>query len=206
MSTPSMAVLIIMDGLALNPSTRGNAVAAARTPVLDRLMAAYPMSRLLTSGRDVGLMDGQMGDSNVGHLNLGAGRIVKQYVLRILDAIDDGSFFENPVLIQAVDGVKARGGALHILGIASPGGVHGHSRIVEAVARLAKARGVERVFVHAFTDGRDVPPTSGLGQIAELEESLTAQGLGRIASVSGRYFAMDRDRRWDRTKKAYDAV
>jgi len=195
-----------MDGLALNPSTRGNAVAAARTPVLDRLLAAYPMSRLLTSGRDVGLMDGQMGDSNVGHLNLGAGRIVKQYVLRILDAIDDGSFFENPVLIQAVDGVKARGGALHILGIASPGGVHGHSRIVEAVARLAKARGVERVFVHAFTDGRDVPPTSGLGQIAELEESLTAQGLGRIASVSGRYFAMDRDRRWDRTKKAYDAV
>src|SRR5690606_11434713 len=109
LSTPSMAVLIIMDGLALNPSTRGNAVAAARTPVLDRLMAAYPMSRLLTSGRDVGLMDGQMGDSNVGHLNLGAGRIVKQYVLRILDAIDDGSFFENPVLIQAVDGVKARG-------------------------------------------------------------------------------------------------
>src|SRR5690606_11908222 len=118
-------------------------------------MAAYPMSRFLTSGRYVRLMDGQMGDSNVGHLNLGAGRIVKQYVLRILDAIDDGSFFENPVLIQAVDGVKARGGALHILGIASPGGVHGHSRIVEAVARLAKARGVERVRSEERRVGRE---------------------------------------------------
>ena len=206
MNTPSMAVLIIMDGLALNPSTRGNAVAAASTPVLDRLMARYPMSRLLTSGRDVGLMDGQMGDSNVGHLNLGAGRIVKQNVLRILEAIEDGSFFENPVLVQAVESAKARGGALHILGITSPGGVHGHSTIVEALARLAKARGLERVWVHAFTDGRDVPPTSGLGQISELEAALESQGLGRIASVCGRYFAMDRDRRWDRTKKAYDAV
>lgn len=201
-----MAVLVIMDGLALNPETRGNAVAAARTPVLDRLMATYPMGKLVTCGRDVGLMDGQMGDSNVGHLNLGAGRIVKQNVLRILDAIDDGSFFENPVLVEAVEGVKRRGGALHVLGIVSPGGVHGHTRIVEAVARLAKGRGVERVFVHAFTDGRDVPPTSGYEYISGLEEVLAAGDLGRIASVSGRYFAMDRDRRWDRTQKAYEAV
>lgn len=206
MTYPSMAVLVIMDGLALNPSTHGNAVAHAKTPVLDRLMSTYPMSRLAASGRDVGLMDGQMGDSNVGHLNIGAGRIVKQYVLRILDAIDDGSFFENPALIQAVDGVRERGTALHILGIVSPGGVHGHTRIVEAVAQLAKKRGVERVWVHAFTDGRDVPPTSGHQYIAGLEATLKEQGLGQIASVSGRYFAMDRDRRWDRTQKAYEAV
>lgn len=206
MNTPSMAVLVIMDGLALNPSTRGNAVAAAKTPVLDHLMATYPMCRLAASGRDVGLMDGQMGDSNVGHLNIGAGRIVKQYVLRILDAIDDGEFFQNPVLVRAVQGVKERGTALHILGIVSPGGVHGHTRIVQALASMAKTHGVERVYVHAFTDGRDVPPTSGYEYIKELEAALKERGEGVIASVSGRYFAMDRDRRWERTKKAYDAV
>lgn len=196
--------LIIMDGLALNPSDKGNAVKAARTPNLDAYMSTYPWSRLAASGRDVGLMEGQMGDSNVGHLNIGAGRIVKQYVLRILDAIDDGSFFDNPVLIEAIDRAREVSGALHLLGIVSNGGVHGHTRIVEATIRLAQQRGVERVFVHAFTDGRDVPPQSALEHIEQFEASLP-EGV-RVATVSGRYFAMDRDRRWDRTQKAYDAL
>ena len=193
-----------MDGLALNPEKRGNAVHAARTPTLDRLMASHPWSRLAACGRDVGLMDGQMGDSNVGHLNIGAGRIVKQYVLRILDAIDDGSFFANEALTRAADAAKARGSALHVLGIASPGGVHGHTRIVASVAKLAKDRGVERVYLHAFTDGRDVPPKSAREHVRELL-SLLPEGV-KVATVSGRYYAMDRDKRWDRTQKAYDAL
>ncbi len=202
--SPKLAALIIMDGLGLNPSAEGNAVHAAKTPVLDALMASRPWSKLAASGRDVGLMDGQMGDSNVGHLNIGAGRIVKQYVLRILDAIDDGSFFANPVLTKAADDAAKRGKALHVLGITSPGGVHGHSRIVAAVTKLAKDRGVKDVYLHAFTDGRDVPPMSARDQFQELLALLPADV--QIASVSGRYFAMDRDQRWERTKKAYDAV
>jgi len=202
--TPNLAALIIMDGVALNPREEGNAVRAARTPVLDRLFATCPWSTLSASGRDVGLMDGQMGDSNVGHLNIGAGRVVKQYVLRILDSIDDGSFFENRALVEACERAAKSGKALHVLGIVSPGGVHGHSRIVNAAARLAKARGVENVYLHAFTDGRDVPPKSALEHFKEFLSQLPP-GV-RVASVSGRYYAMDRDQRWERTKKAYDAV
>lgn len=206
MRAAPLVALIILDGLALNPSERGNAVMAARTPTLDRLMATYPWSRLSASGRDVGLMDGQMGDSNVGHLNIGAGRVVKQNVLRILDAIDDGSFYENPVLVEAVEKAAVGKRALHLLGLLSPGGVHSHSRIAQALVTLAKRRGVAEVYIHAFTDGRDVPPTSGLGYVKEFEAWLREEGAGKIASVSGRYFAMDRDRRWERTKKAYDAI
>ncbi len=203
-STPAPVALIIMDGLALNPSDKGNAVKAARTPNLDTYMETYPWSRLGAGGRDVRLMEGQMGDSNVGHLNIGAGRVVKQYVLRILDSIDDGSFFENKALIDAVDGAKERGTPVHIMGLLSPGGVHGHMRIVEALIKLAIDRGIEQVYIHAFTDGRDVPPKSGLEQLSAFEHSLPPQA--KVATVSGRYFAMDRDRRWDRTQRAYRAI
>lgn len=201
-----LAALIIMDGLAMNPSERGNAVKAASTPNLDRLMDQYPWSLLSASGRDVGLMDGQMGDSNVGHLNLGAGRVVKQYVLRILDAIEDGSFFQNEALTQAMETARRDGVALHLMGLISPGGVHSHSKIAEALVQMAKDKGVERLFIHAFTDGRDVPPKSGLGQLQAFEDTLSQVGLGTVASVSGRYYAMDRDRRWDRTEAAYRAI
>lgn len=201
-----MVGLIIMDGLALNPSERGNAVKAARTPVLDRLMATRPWSRLQASGRDVGLMDGQMGDSNVGHLNLGAGRIVKQYVLRILDAIDDGSFFQREALIDAMEYAKGASKRLHVIGMVSPGGVHSHTRIVAALAELAKERGLKDVCFHVIMDGRDTPPRNGYGYLEEFESRLQAIGVGKIASVSGRYYAMDRDLRWERTKAAYDAI
>src|SRR5690625_175026 len=198
--------LIIMDGVGLNPSKRGNAVIAASTPNLLHLYKTYPHAKLAASGEDVGLMPGQLGDSNVGHLNIGAGRVGYQYALRIQNEIKDGSFFENEALKAAVEGAAASGRRLHLMGLVSDGGVHSHVDHLVGILRMAKQAGCKDVFVHAFTDGRDVPPTSGQQFVADLEATMRELGLGRVATVSGRYFAMDRDRRWERTQRAYDAM
>lgn len=198
--------LIILDGCGLDDNPVGNAVRAARTPTMDWLYANTPHSTLSASGGSVGLMDGQMGDSNVGHLNLGAGRIVYQDVVRISKTIEDGSFFKNPVLLGAVRHAKANDSALHLMGLVSPGGVHSHSEHLYALLRLAKQEGLSRVYVHAFLDGRDVPPSSAAQYLADLEAAIKQIGVGKIATIAGRYYAMDRDKRWDRTEKAYRAL
>jgi 2,3-bisphosphoglycerate-independent phosphoglycerate mutase len=195
--------LIVMDGFALNPSTRGNAIAAAKKPTLDSLFATRPWSRLTSCGDAVGLMPGQMGDSNVGHLNLGAGRVVYQYMLRILREAESGRIYENAVLRRVIDTAAQGNGRLHFMGLVSHGGVHSHSAHLFALLRMAKERGVKQSFVHAFTDGRDVPPTSGKEYVTELAEFARQLGNAHIATVSGRYYAMDRDRRWERTQKAF---
>lgn len=199
-------VLIILDGFGLSDKEAANAVKAARTPTVDWLNLHAPNSTLSASGSSVGLMDGQMGDSNVGHLNIGAGRIVYQDVVRISKAITDGDFFENTTLLAAMEHPQKTGGALHLMGLVSPGGVHSHSEHLYALLRMAKTRGLDRVYIHAFLDGRDVPPSSARGYLAELEKEIKAAGVGRIASISGRYYAMDRDRRWNRVEKAYRAL
>src|SRR5690554_1545201 len=198
--------LIILDGFGLRDSTEGNAVSAAKTPNVDWLNEKAPHSHLAASGGSVGLMDGQMGGSNVGHLNIGAGRIVYQDVVRISKAIASGEFFTNPTLLAVMEHPKKTGGALHLMGLVSPGGVHSHSEHLYALLRMAKEHGLERVFVHAFLDGRDVPPSSAHEYLADLEEQIEQIGIGRVASISGRYYAMDRDRRWDRVEKAYRAL
>ena len=203
---PSTVVLVILDGWAIGPDYPGNAILAASTPVMDRLQASYPMTTLRCSGRDVGLPDGQMGNSEVGHLNLGAGRIVYQLITRIDLAIEDGSFFENPALLAAVERASQPGRTLHLLGLIGDGGVHSHQRHLEALLELAARRRLERVAVHAFTDGRDTEPTSGLEFMRRLLARMEELGTGYVASISGRYYAMDRDKRWDRTRRAYDAI
>lgn len=199
-------ILIIMDGFGESDQLDGNAIASAKTPNIDRLARSYPKTTLGAAGLDVGLPPGQMGNSEVGHLNLGAGRIVYQDYTRINLAIEDGSFFDNPVLTGAIDGVLERGGALHLMGLLSDGGVHSHNSHLYALLSLAKARGIERVSIHAILDGRDVPPRSALGYFRELEEMIDAAGVGKVATVAGRYYSMDRDRRWERTKLAYCAM
>jgi len=199
-------VLVILDGWGIGRDEPGNAVLAANTPVMDWLQSAYPTTSLLTSGRAVGLPDGQMGNSEVGHLNIGAGFIVYQWISRIDKAIEDGEFFSNPAFNAAIDQCLEIGTNLHLLGLIGDGGVHSHSRHLFALLDLAQRHGLKSVLVHAFTDGRDTSPTSGSGFIAELEDKLAATGGGRIASISGRYYAMDRDKRWERTKLAYDAI
>ena len=198
--------LIILDGFGLSEHVEGNAVKAARTPTVDWLNSSAPRNVLSASGGSVGLMDGQMGDSNVGHLNIGAGRIVYQDVVRISKAIASGEFFTNPTLLSVMEHPKKTGEALHLMGLVSPGGVHSHSEHLYALLRMAKEHGLERVFVHAFLDGRDVPPSSAHEYLADLEEQIEQIGIGRVASISGRYYAMDRDRRWDRVEKAYRAL
>ncbi len=198
--------LIIMDGFGESEKTEGNAVAAAKTPNIDRLKSSYPFTTIGAAGLDVGLPPGQMGNSEVGHLNLGAGRVVFQDYTRINLAIEDGSFFRNPVLIEAMDGAKERGSALHLLGLLSDGGVHSHNAHLYALLKLAKERGLERVWIHAILDGRDVPPRSALGYFRELEEEIRSIGGGKVATVAGRYYSMDRDRRWERTELAYRAM
>jgi len=201
----SPVALIVLDGWGMNPNPKANAVAQARHPNFDRYWSTYPHTTLTASGEAVGLIEGQMGDSNVGHLNLGAGRIVYQTLPRIDRAIKDGSFYDLPAFRQAVD--QATGGkALHIMGLVSDGGVHSHIRHLFALIDLAKRAGVERLYVHAFLDGRDVSPTSSPGFLAALEEKLTSSSIGQIATVSGRYYAMDRDKRWERTEKAFLAL
>ncbi len=199
--------LIIMDGFGIGDSSdKNNAVAIANTPVIDSLLQKFPHSQLEASGEDVGLPDGQMGNSEVGHTNIGAGRIIYQQLTRITRAIKDGSFFKNEALLKIVRDVKANGGALHLMGLVSPGGVHSHCDHLYALLQLAKQEGVSEVYVHAFLDGRDVPPKSAEPYLQELEDKCKEIGVGSIATVSGRYYAMDRDQRWDREQKAYEAI
>lgn len=199
-------VLVILDGWGIGREEPGNAVIAAETPVMDQLLSQYPQTTLRTSGEDVGLPAGQMGNSEVGHLNLGAGFVVYQWITRIDKSIRDGEFFENPTLCSAIDSCIARDSTLHAMGLVSDGGVHSHTRHLVALLQLAKQRGLGRVAIHAFTDGRDTAPHSGRGFVAGLEEAIREIGVGCIATVSGRYYAMDRDKRWERTKLAYDAI
>ena len=205
-AAPRFLVLAVLDGFGLAPAGPHNAISMARTPAWDALWAAGPRAKLSASGEDVGLPDRLMGNSEVGHLNLGAGRIVNQPQVRITKAIRDSSFLDNPALRGACDHARATGGALHLLGLVSDGGVHSHLDHVPGFLALAKASGLARVFVHAFTDGRDTPPSSGASHLARLEAMLAGAGVGKVASVMGRYWAMDRDRRWERTERAWRAL
>ena len=199
-------VLVIMDGWGVAPEGAGNAISLADTPVYDHLVATYPYGELQTSGRAVGLPDGQMGNSEVGHLNIGAGRIVYQDLTRITVAIEDGSFFENRVLHQAFVKAVGRGSRVHLMGLVSAGGVHADMGHLKALLAMAVREGARDVVLHAFLDGRDTPPKSSPGYLAEIQASMDELGAGRYGTISGRYFAMDRDTRWDRTKLAYDAM
>lgn len=200
------AVLMILDGYGLNEKTEGNAVAEAKTPVMDSLMKEYPFVKGNASGMAVGLPDGQMGNSEVGHLNMGAGRIVYQELTRITKEIQDGTFFENPALLKAVENCKKNDSAFHMFGLLSDGGVHSHNTHLYGLLELARKNGLEKVYVHCFLDGRDTPPASGKGYAQELEAKMAELGTGKIASVMGRYYAMDRDNNYDRVKLAYDAL
>jgi 2,3-bisphosphoglycerate-independent phosphoglycerate mutase len=196
-------VLIVLDGFGYSPRLNGNAIALARTPHFDEWYAKYPNTLIEASGEFVGLTAGQMGNSEVGHLNIGAGRVVRMDTSRIDYAIESGQFFDNPALVQAIEHANSRKSALHLIGLVSHGGVHSSQEHLYALLRMAKARNVARVFVHAFLDGRDTAPDSGAGYVAELLDTMNEYGVGRIASVVGRYYAMDRDKRWDRTEQAY---
>ena len=199
-------VLLILDGYGLNDKVEGNAVANAKTPVMDKLMKEYPFVKGYASGLAVGLPDGQMGNSEVGHLNMGAGRIVYQELTKITKSIEDGDFFENEALVDAVNNVKANNSALHLFGLLSDGGVHSHNTHLYGLLEMAKRNGIEKVYVHAFLDGRDTAPTSGKEFVQELCDKMKEIGVGQVATVSGRYYAMDRDNNWDRVEKAYDAI
>ncbi|OUP04607.1 phosphoglycerate mutase (2,3-diphosphoglycerate-independent) [Anaerofilum sp. An201] len=203
--TPLM--LCILDGFGWVPGeTYGNAIVAAKTPNLDKLFASYPYTTIGASGMDVGLPDGQMGNSEVGHTNIGAGRIVYQELTRITKSIQDGDFFENEALKAAMTSARENGKALHLMGLLSNGGVHSHNGHLYGLLEMAKRLGLTEVYVHAIMDGRDVPPDSGKGFVAELEEKMAEIGVGKIATITGRYYAMDRDNRWDRVEKAYAAM
>ena len=199
-------VLMILDGYGLNDKTEGNAVALANTPVMDRLMREYPFVKGNASGLAVGLPEGQMGNSEVGHLNMGAGRIVYQELTRITKEIEDGDFFRNESLLEAVENCKKNDSALHLFGLVSDGGVHSHITHIYGLLELAKREGLSRVYVHCFLDGRDTPPASGKGYVEQLEEKMKELGVGQVVSVMGRYYAMDRDNRWERVQKAYEAL
>lgn len=198
--------LIILDGFGNNPDGYGNAITAANTPVLDELFASCPSTSIGASGMDVGLPDGQMGNSEVGHTNIGAGRVVYQELTRITKSILDGDFFQNPALVGAVENCKKNKTALHLMGLLSDGGVHSHNQHLYALLELAKRHGLSDVFVHCFLDGRDVPPSSGATFIKELYQKTQEIGVGKIGVVTGRYYAMDRDNRWERVQKSYDAM
>ena len=199
-------VLMILDGYGLNDRTDGNAVAQAKTPVMDQLMKEYPFVKGNASGLAVGLPDGQMGNSEVGHMNMGAGRIVYQELTRITKEINDGDFFKNQALLDGMENVKKNNSDLHLYGLLSDGGVHSHITHVYGLLELAKREGIKNVYVHCFLDGRDTAPTSGKGFIEALEAKMAELGVGKIASISGRYYAMDRDNRWDRVEKAYNVL
>ncbi len=199
-------VLMILDGYGLNETANGNAVAGAKTPVMDKLMAEYPFVKGNASGMAVGLPEGQMGNSEVGHLNMGAGRIVYQELTRITKEIQDGTFFTNEALVKAVENCKANDSALHAFGLLSDGGVHSHNTHLYGLLEMAKKNGLSKVYVHAFLDGRDTPPASGKDFVIALEEKMAEIGVGEVATVCGRYYAMDRDNNYDRVKCAYDAL
>ena len=199
-------VLLILDGYGLNDKVEGNAIAMAKTPVMDRLMKEYPFVKGNASGMAVGLPEGQMGNSEVGHLNMGAGRIVYQELTRITKAIEDGDFFTNEAFVKAVANCKENGSDLHLLGLLSDGGVHSHIEHLYGLLELAKREGVTNVYVHAFLDGRDTAPASGKGFLEQLQAKMDEIGVGKIATISGRYYAMDRDNRWERVEKAYNAI
>jgi len=204
MKTPT--TLIIMDGFGLNSDVMGNAVSNASTPRLDQFFAECPGCTLSASGLDVGLPEGQMGNSEVGHTNIGAGRVVFQDLPRITKSIENGSFFENEAYLEVMADCRERNSTLHLMGLLSDGGVHSHITHLYALLRMAKAQGLNKVLIHVFLDGRDTAPTSGLDFVTRLVRQCEAIGVGRIATVSGRYYAMDRDRRWERVQKAYDAI
>jgi len=199
-------VLVILDGWGYAPPSKANAIALARKPNYDRLLHEFPNTLIHTSGRYVGLPEGQMGNSEVGHLNIGAGRIVQMDITRIDMMIANGDFFTNPVLLEAVKNARAGGRRLHLCGLVSDGGVHSHQNHLYALLRLAKQNGVERVFVHCFMDGRDTLPTNGASYIEALQQKIREYATGKIASLSGRYYAMDRDKKWDRELKAFNAM
>ncbi|MBE6732074.1 MAG: 2,3-bisphosphoglycerate-independent phosphoglycerate mutase [Ruminococcaceae bacterium] len=198
-------VLMILDGFG-NAPEKGNAIVAAKTPNLDKIFAENPVTEIGASGMNVGLPDGQMGNSEVGHTNIGAGRIVYQELTRITKSISDGDFFENEAFLNAIENVKKTGGALHLFGLLSDGGVHSHNTHLYGLLELAKRNGLKDVFVHAFLDGRDVPPSSGKDFVVELMKKCKEIGVGQVATVMGRYYAMDRDNRWERVEKAYAAM
>ena len=202
----SPVVLAILDGWGHRESTEANAIATAKTPIFHSLQTAYPNTLINTSGKDVGLPDGQMGNSEVGHLNLGAGRVVPQELVRISDAVEDGSILENEVLVDACTKAKAVGGKLHLVGLCSEGGVHSHLKHLIGLLQLAKSNGIDDVCVHAITDGRDTYTTEGIKALNKIQDAIDKIGVGKIVTLSGRYFAMDRDRRWDRIRQAYDIM
>lgn len=204
MSKP--VVLMILDGWGINPECNNNAACQSKTPNLDRLFATCSHASLKCSGEAVGLPDGQQGNSEVGHLNLGAGRVVYQDLLRITRAIEDGSFEQNEAFVKLVNRLKRDGKALHLMGLLSDGGVHSHQNHLYALLQMAKNAGLEKVYVHAFMDGRDVSPTSGIGYLEQLQAKFDEIGVGQLATVSGRYYAMDRDKRWERVEKAWKAM
>lgn len=198
-------VLCIMDGFGKNPSDYGNAIVTAKTPNLDKLMSEFPMTYIGASGMDVGLPDGQMGNSEVGHTNIGAGRVVYQELTRITKSIKDGDFFKNEAMVNAVQKAIDNGTSLHLMGLMSDGGVHSHNSHIWAIVELAKKMGLEKVYLHCIMDGRDVPPTSGKDFLADAQAKLDEIGVGKIATVVGRFYAMDRDNRWERVVRAYNA-
>ena len=201
-----LTMLMILDGFGINENEEANAVKLANTPNIDKLMKTCPTTKIYTSGLNVGLPDGQMGNSEVGHTNIGAGRIVYQELTRITKSIEDGDFFSNSELVDAIENCKKNNSKLHILGLLSDGGVHSHIRHLFATLELAKRKDFENVYIHCFMDGRDTPPTSGENYIMKLEEKIREKGIGKIASISGRFYAMDRDKRWNRVQKAYAAI
>ncbi len=201
-----LTMLMILDGYGINENEKGNAISVANTPVMDKLMKQNPNTIIKTSGLDVGLPEGQMGNSEVGHTNIGAGRIVYQELTRITKSIEDGDFFSITEFVKAIDNCKKNKTKLHIMGLLSDGGVHSHIRHLYAILELAKRKDFEDVYVHCFLDGRDTPPASAESYIVKLEKKMAEKGVGKIASIAGRFYAMDRDKRWERLQKAYDAL
>jgi 2,3-bisphosphoglycerate-independent phosphoglycerate mutase len=202
----SPVVLVIMDGWGYSEEAEGNAIAAANTPIVDSLWAAYPRTLIQTSGKNVGLPDGQMGNSEVGHLNIGAGRVVPQELVRISDAVEDGTLLSNAALLRICAEVRQRESTLHLVGLCSEGGVHSHLSHLFGLLDLAKEQGLSQVCIHAITDGRDTKPTDGLAAIGKIQDYVAKVEVGRISTLSGRYYAMDRDHRWDRVQKVYDLM
>ena len=202
----SPVVLVILDGWGYREKAEANAIASAQTPIFDSLQAAYPSTLIRTSGKAVGLPEGQMGNSEVGHLNLGAGRTVPQELVRISDAVEDGSLFHNPVLVEICEKLQSSGKKLHLIGLCSEGGVHSHLQHLFGLLDLAKLNAIADVCIHAITDGRDTTPKEGVQAISKIQAYIDRVGTGHISTISGRYYAMDRDRRWDRVKKAYDIM